>query len=224
MLTNPGVIEGANAWRTAIFKPADVAGDPILALVNSLADPRALPELFADGTQPKELADLIRVQPQGGGLLLRQALTQAGAQALTVERRNLEEKLEVLVSGHREEDAKILRERIENLKTPAVRIALLADQLEELFTSDLSPETLNTFVGIVVALANSGRVFVIGTLRSDFYPRCLEHQELVASHAGSGSYALPAPSAADIGQMIRQPAAIAGLTFEENSHLRGKTR
>jgi WD40 repeat protein/tetratricopeptide (TPR) repeat protein len=217
MLTNPGVIEGANAWRTAIFKPADAPGDPILALTESLTDERALPELFADGTTPREIADLIRSQPQGGGMLLRQALTQAGAQALTKQKHELGEKLALLVSENREEDAKALRERIDNLKPPSVRIALLADQLEELFTSDLSPETLANFIGILIALANSGRVFLLATLRSDFYPRCLEHPELIALMQGSGTYALPAPSAADIGQMIRQPAAIAGLTFEENA-------
>ena len=217
MLTNPGVIEGANAWRTAIFKPADVPGDPILALVQSLASGHALPELFADGTTPKEIADLIRTQPQGGGLLLRQALTQAGAQALTKQRHEMQKRLDLLVAENRPEDAELLRERIANLTTPSVRIALLADQLEELFTSDLSPDTLATFVRILVALANSGRVFVLATLRSDFYPRCLEHPELVALMQGSGTYALPAPTAVDIGQMIRQPAAIAGLTFEENT-------
>ena len=217
MLTNPGVIEGATSWRTAMFKPADVPGDPILALVRSLDSPMGLPELFADGTTPREIADLIRSQPQGGGLLLRQALTQAGALALTQRRHKLEEKLEELVAGHREEDAKLLREKIEELTPPAVRIALLADQMEELFTSDLSPESLNAFIAILVALANSGRVFVLATLRSDFYARCLEHPELIALMQGNGSYALPAPSAADIGQMIRQPASIAGLVFEEKT-------
>ena len=34
---------------------------------------------------------------------------------------------------------------------------------------------------------------------------------------GNGTYGLPAPSATDIGQMIRQPAAIAGLAFEESA-------
>jgi WD40 repeat protein/tetratricopeptide (TPR) repeat protein len=217
MLTNPGVIEGANAWRTAIFKPADVPGDPVLALVQSLATDHGLPELFADGTKPQEIADLIRSQPQGGGLLLRQALTQAGAQALTKQKHELGKRLELLTAENRPEDADLLREKIANLTVPAVRIALLADQLEELFTSDLSPDSLATFVSILVALANSGRVFVLATLRSDFYPRCLEHPELVGLMQGSGTYALPAPTATDIGQMIRQPAAIAGLTFEENT-------
>ncbi len=217
MLTNPGVIEGANSWRTAMFKPADATGDPILALVNSLNTPLALPELFADGTKPKELADLIRVQPQGGGMMLRQALSQAGSLALAKRKKELEDKFLLLVSENREEDAEALRGKIETLAAPSVRIALLADQLEELFTSDLSPETLGTFVNILVALANSGRVFLIATLRSDFYPRCLEHPELIALMQGSGTYPLPAPSATDIGQMIRQPAAIAGLAFEENT-------
>ncbi|MEP2774993.1 MAG: WD40 repeat domain-containing protein [Luteolibacter sp.] len=216
MLSNPGVIEGANSWRIAMFKPADVPGDPILALVQSLNTERGLPELFADGTTPKEIADLIRTQPEGGGLLLRQALTQAGAQALTKRRHELTDKLDLLKAENREDDADEMRKTIDALQPPAVRIALLADQLEELFTSDLSPEALETFIGILVALANSGRIYVLATLRSDFYPRCLEHPSLIALMQGSGTYGLPAPSAADIGQMIRQPASIAGLTFEEN--------
>ncbi|MGJ8642288.1 MAG: nSTAND1 domain-containing NTPase [Luteolibacter sp.] len=217
MLSNPGVIEGANSWRIAMFKPADVPGDPILALVQSLNTDRGLPELFADGTKPKEIADLIRTQPEGGGLLLRQALTQAGAQALIKRKHKLNDKLDLLKAEHRDEDADLLRRTIDDLEPPAVRIALLADQLEELFTSDLSPDTLDTFIGILVALANSGRIFILATLRSDFYPRCLEHPALISLMQGSGTYGLPAPSAADIGQMIRQPAAIAGLSFEENT-------
>ncbi len=217
MLTKPGVIEGANSWRKAIFKPGDTPNDPILAMVESLADENALPELFADGTTPREIADLIRTQPQGGGMLLRQALTQAGALALVAKKRELEDHHQLLVSEHREEDARVLREKIDTLTAPSVRIALLADQLEEIFTAELSPETLSNFVSILIALASSGRVFLIATLRSDFYPRCLEHPELVALMHGGGTYPLPAPSSADIAQMIRQPAAIAGLSFEENT-------
>lgn len=217
MLTKAGVIEGAHEWRRAVFKPADAPGDPILALVRSLTEEGSLPELFADGTKPEEIAGLIRTQPQGGGLLLRQALTQAGALALTRRRHELSEKLALLASENREEDAQVLRERISQLSAPAVRIALLADQLEELFTSDLPPDTVSGFISILAALAHSGRVFVLATLRSDFYPRCLEHPELITMMQGSGTYPLPAPSATDIGQMIRQPAAIAGLAFEENT-------
>ncbi len=129
----------------------------------------------------------------------------------------LEDHHQLLVSEHREEDARVLREKIDTLTAPSVRIALLADQLEEIFTAELSPETLSNFVSILIALASSGRVFLIATLRSDFYPRCLEHPELVALMHGGGTYPLPAPSSPDIAQMIRQPASIAGLSFEENT-------
>src|SRR5207248_9548289 len=40
--------------------------------------------------------------------------------------------------------------------------------------------------------------------------------ELVALQEGSGLYALPLPTAAEIGQMIRQPARAAGLGFEDD--------
>src|SRR5690606_19723527 len=99
---------------------------------------------------------------------------------------------------------------------PAVRLAVLADQLEELFTSGGPDEVVAWFIGRLAALATNGRIFILGTLRSDFYPRCLDHPKLVELMRDHGTYALPAPTATDLGQMIRQPAAAAGLAFEES--------
>lgn len=217
MLTQPGVIEGSHAWRRAIFQPGEYDGDPVIALAHALSAPDALPELATDGITADELAGLIRQNHQGAGLLLRQALGQAGAQALIYEKQRLREKLHQFTAQHREADVANIAARIENLQPPTVRIALLADQLEELFTSDVAPDTLESFLHVLHALATSGRVFVIGTLRSDFYPQALAQPLLVELMRGSGTYHLPPPDAASVGQMIRRPAAAAGLQFEENA-------
>jgi WD40 repeat protein len=217
MLVQPGVIEGASAWRRAHFRPGELGGDPFLALATALLEKAALPELGSDGSNAAALAGLLRRQPAGAGLLLRQALSQAGVQSRHAEEQRLQAELRELEADQREEDAQELKERLARLAPPAVRLALLCDQLEELFTADRAGESTAAFVECLASLAGSGRCFVLATLRSDFYPRCLEHRVLVELMRGSGSYALPAPGPAELGQMIRQPAAVAGLAFEEDA-------
>lgn len=217
MLVQPGVIEGAVNWRRAIFRPGEAGGDPFLALAQALLAQEALPELASDGTDAAGLAGLLRRQSGGAGLLLRQALSQAGVQARHAEELRLREEVRRLESEHREEDVREAKERLARLAPPPVRLALLCDQLEELFTTDQPRELAVAFVECLAALARSGRCFVLATLRSDFYARCLEHPPLVELMKANGSHALAAPGPAELGQMIRQPAEVAGLVFEENT-------
>lgn len=216
MLVQPGVVEGAQVWRRAIFKPGDAGGDPFAAFAAALAAPEALPELASAGTTSAEIASMLKTTGSGAQILLRQAFAQAATQAKAEEEHRLEESIRQFEAGAREEDARILREKLANLTPPRVRLAVLADQLEELFTSGISEETISSFIEKLSELSNSGLVFVLGTLRSDFYPDCLKHPKLVELMRDRGTYALPAPTAGDIGQMIRQPASAAGLAFEEN--------
>jgi len=216
MLVQPGVVEGAQVWRRAIFKPADGGADPFTAFAQALLAPEALPELASAGTTSAEISTMLKSPGNGAEILLRQAFAQAAALARTEEEHRLQENIRRFEQEAREEDAKALREKLAELKPPAVRLAVLADQLEELFTSGMAEETVALFIEKLTALSTSGRVFVLGTLRSDFYPECLKHPRLVELMRDRGTYALPAPTAGDIGQMIRQPAAAAGLVFEEN--------
>jgi tetratricopeptide (TPR) repeat protein len=101
---------------------------------------------------------------------------------------------------------------------PQARLALVVDQLEELFTLErVTAAERAKFVEALEALARSGWVWVLATMRSDFYPRCAEIERLVAMKDGAGQYDLLPPTPAEIGQMIRQPALAAGLSFEEDS-------
>ena len=98
------------------------------------------------------------------------------------------------------------------------KLLLVVDQLEELFTrEDVEPEHRRGFVRVLSSLANSGRVWVIGTMRSDFYHRCAEEPELVALSEGVGQYHLLPPTAAEFARMICGPAIAAGLRFEEHA-------
>jgi formylglycine-generating enzyme required for sulfatase activity len=62
--------------------------------------------------------------------------------------------------------------------------------------------------------AKSGLVWVVATMRSDFFNRLEKLPALAALSAGEGRYLLLPPDEAEIGQIIRQPAREAGLRFE----------
>ncbi len=69
----------------------------------------------------------------------------------------------------------------------------------------------------LAALAGSGLVWVIATIRSDFFHRCGEVPGFSALKDGLGSYELLPPTGPEIAQIIREPARVAGLRFEESA-------
>jgi formylglycine-generating enzyme required for sulfatase activity len=92
---------------------------------------------------------------------------------------------------------------------------IIVDQLEELFTQDeLAQSEREAFVTALEALAKCGLVWVIATMRSDFFDRLERLPALVALSAGEGRYLLLPPDEAEIGQITRRPAREAGLRFE----------
>jgi len=94
------------------------------------------------------------------------------------------------------------------------RLLLVVDQLEELFTAErITPEQRTLFVTALESLATSGEVWVLATLRSDFFDR-LESLPALAALSESGRYLLVPPTAAEIAQIVRGPARAAGLQFE----------
>jgi tetratricopeptide (TPR) repeat protein len=183
MLTKPGVIEGVDFWRRAVFRPTDVRGDILTGLAKALLQAEALPELDSDGAGPDELARVLRQSPEAATALVRNTLGREG----------------------------------NRLGKANGRLALVIDQMEEMYTQEeILPEHREAFIDVVDALARSGRVWVICTLRSDFYPRLANLPKLTALKEGAGQYDLMAPTASEIGQMIRLPTRAAGLRFEED--------
>jgi formylglycine-generating enzyme required for sulfatase activity len=98
------------------------------------------------------------------------------------------------------------------------RLLVIIDQLEEIFTiSSVTQEERDAFAAVLQSLAKSGAVWVVATMRSDFFDRLERQHQLVALASGEGTYVLAQPKSSEIAQMIRQPAREAGLTFEIDS-------
>lgn len=100
-----------------------------------------------------------------------------------------------------------------------IRLVVAIDQLEELFTTEKQPATREALVRLMTLLAASGLAWVIAAIRSDFFHRCGEVPGFSALKDGLSSYELLPPTGPEIGQIIREPAGVAGLRFEENAEL-----
>jgi hypothetical protein len=96
-----------------------------------------------------------------------------------------------------------------------VRLCLVIDQLEELFTAGIPSSAINEFTRLITLMARSEVVWVIATLRSDFYHRLDEVPDLQLL-VERGYYRLKAPSPTELGQIICKPAQLAGLRFQKH--------
>ncbi len=93
-----------------------------------------------------------------------------------------------------------------------VELLLFIDQFEELFTV-VAPEYQPRFVVMLAEAAQASRIRTIVTLRADFFPHCLQHDEL-KDLLNAGAYSLTAPAPKAQLEMITGPADVAGLQFE----------
>ena len=98
----------------------------------------------------------------------------------------------------------------------SVRILIVLDQLEELFTKDaLTKECRTAFLSLIETLVRSGHFWVIATVRSDFYQEIQNEPALVRMKEGRGLLDVLPPQPDAIASLIEEPARLAGLTFEE---------
>ncbi len=192
LMLQPGVLGRIHEWRHACFRPSDGHGDLALALVNALMQPSALPDLA-------HCEDAGREQLRASLLEAPQAFA-----ALVV--------------------ARLQRDPPAGVETPSptehVRhLALVVDQLEEILSDDrIDQLQRERFAAALDALARTGCIWIVATLRSDLYPRLSDLPILVSLKEGDGQFDLLPPTMREIGQIIRLPAAAAGLRFESRAH------
>ncbi len=186
-ITEPGAVSGIDVWRWCRFRPSVAEGDLFAGLAATLLDRKGLPEMAEGGVTVEELADLLREAPRRADIPLRMALGRAGNG-----------------QGPHGRDNRL-----------AARLVLVIDQLEELFTSPgISAEERRRFSAALYAMASSGQVWIVATLRSDYRPNCADMPEIAGLINDGGEYHLTPPTFAELGQIIRGPVRAAGLQFE----------
>jgi WD40 repeat protein len=101
------------------------------------------------------------------------------------------------------------------LEYEIAKLVLVIDQLEELFNDKrIHDDERRRFVELLGSLARSGHVWILATMRKDFWHRADETPELVRLSEQNGRIELLPPSPAQMSQMIRRPAEAAGIQFE----------
>ena len=184
----------------------------------ALLESSALPVLADPESQNaiRDLATELREHYDSVALRVRDALDHAAREWKIRHSHFLEERERHLRGSGRSDDADLARQQKERLELPKARLALMVDQLEELFTTGFSPEVRQKYISALAGLVRSGRVFVLATIRSDFYAAYQEFPDLIELTKPSGKFDLRPPTPYEIGNMIRLPAEAAGLHFEQD--------
>ena len=202
-LTASGVAPRIDVWRVAVMRPGELGNDPFAALGRELfvraedlpddeqGRPSALPELSAsDFKDPDELTALLEHADETALKPIVAALT-AVEQAVCKK------------DGYdREVKAALL---------------LVVDQLDDLFDAKVAEDVRSRFAKLLGLLARSGRVWIITTLRADLFDRFLGQPALKQLKEDGASYDLTPPDAAELAEIVRGPAAAAGLVYETDS-------
>tara|TARA_R110002096_G_scaffold393074_8_gene588109 strand:+ start:287 stop:3694 length:3408 start_codon:yes stop_codon:yes gene_type:complete len=98
------------------------------------------------------------------------------------------------------------------------RLLLLLDQIEEFFTGNEEMEAeREVLFRALHFLCQTGDVWIVGTLRSDFYSTALSSEALKELKGAKGSFDLTVPNDASFRRMIEEPARLAGLKWGERN-------
>jgi hypothetical protein len=165
-----------------------IAGAPALP---ALQDPESRNAIRDLGTE-------LREHPDSLGLRVRDALDHAAREWKTQESHSLEERERQLQASGRSDGAELARQQRERLELPKARLALVVDQLEELFTTGFSPEVRQKYIAALAGLLRGGRVFIVATLRSDFYSSYQEFADLIELPKPAGKFDLRPPTPSEI--------------------------
>jgi hypothetical protein len=188
----PKAVPGVGIWRRAIMRPGEGDEDPVLGLARALASGPVsqgigLPELLGAGASVEEFAAHLAAAADSPSFPLRAALERVANEAR-------------LAQGL--------------LPHEMARLVLLVDQLEELFTRRIDASRRDLFLRLLAGLASSGLVWVVATMRNDLWHRAAEAPRLVELVEKGARLDLLRPDGAQIIEIIRRPAAAAGLVFE----------
>lgn len=103
-----------------------------------------------------------------------------------------------------------------------VRLLLFIDQFEEIFTHQNIPQQNKLkFFELLNRLADSMKVWIIATIRSDYYAN-FQDSHLLKLRGKYGLYDLLNPNSNELKEIIMEPAIRAGLIYEKDE-LKGTT-
>jgi hypothetical protein len=186
-LVMPNAVFGTASWRRVSMRPSGHPRGPLAALAEALVGADGLPEL-ADAYPGLALAEVL------GGL----QGDPAGPVAAAMQARQAADRQSGSLPAY-----------------GVTRLVLVVDQLEDLFNlGDTTSQQRREFVACLHALVAVGEIYVIVAMRSAFWHRAAELPRLMQLSDGWGRMDLSPPSPAELAEIIRKPAEVAGLHYE----------
>ena len=179
-------VEGIARWHTLSIRPSDVASSAPDAGVLGYLAARILAVLPAAARFGLTASQLAEVLRAEPGAAAARIETYLAAEAAS-----------------------------RNLPAEQVRLLIYVDQLEEIFTVTSVAAQAPALLDAIAALSVLPSVWVVSTLRSDFMHRLESYPAIMGLLRRRPPYTLLSPRGDELSDMIRAPAAAAGLDFEE---------
>ena len=179
-LTTPGVIAEVDLWRVAATRPSDSPDGPFASLATALMQGESELSKDEEGRSPAlpEIAD-----GDCRSILELAAVLRADVKLAA---RTIVNALQRIAAAEREREAHGRELRCD--------LALLIDQLDELFAATVSEAERADFVALIAGLVRTTRVWLIVTLRADLYARLLEQPALKALKERGATFDLRRPT------------------------------
>jgi hypothetical protein len=109
-----------------------------------------------------------------------------------------------------------IEEKLRHKDSDHTRLLILVDQLEEIFTdARINEKRRQQFIEVLNVLSHTGSIWILSTVRSDFYGHCESSETLLDMVGTGGHYSVRLPGADAIRRLITEPAHVAGLKFEK---------
>ncbi len=214
VVTRPGgALEGMDRWRRVLFQPTK-SGD------GSLIE-RLVRILMAEANvEEKEKGKRLKNWPLSGlpELSETRRMDRGGISGTKDREKGERWDMASLTRCLEDEDKRVfgIAGIVETLERLGVYLLLQVDQLEEVFsTVKTEDDERHAFFSTLADLSATGRVWVVATMRSEFFPAIAKESALHALVAqDDGGYILRPPDRQSLQEIIRFPAAAGRIDFE----------
>ena len=212
-LTAPGFLDDhpdpITQWRRVLISPSLANGNPIEALAHALLSP--------EDPHPDT--------PENAPLIGLPELTQITPHSQTNEKENYHSASLSRLLANQNSLPFVTADLIECLdQLPDTDSAehrpgllLQIDQFEELFTHpNATDENTYAFLQLLAHLSLTRRVWIVATMRSEYFPLLAEYSDFLPLIKNGGGYILEPPSDKELLEIIRYPALAGCMTFERH--------
>jgi tetratricopeptide (TPR) repeat protein len=193
-------------WRVAIMTPSGGGTGPFAAMATVLLGKTRDKSAPADAKSDVLLAlPELREGPFATAEALGRLLATGDASAALV----------VADALNRVEKALTAREKFET--PPRVRLLLVVDQLDEVFSGEMNDTERAKFVNLLAELARTGSVWIAASLRAGLYENLLGDPGLLALRNAGATYELGSPGSTELADIVRKPAQAADIVYEKDA-------